>query len=293
VSSIAHPPLRVSALWTLASTGVLFANPWGSFGWPELLAAIGPLALALDHRIRPGPALAVGIGAIALLAFRDVDAPATTRTLVAAAVFAIGVALGARAFASRSPMIDSIAERGMEMPSGGRAVAAFKLALERELGRARRHGQGLVVLSIAVDAQTRGGDREAGGAEGSREPLRPEDEDRAVVALRALLARELRLYSDVVADRGRVLALVPEVGDESFGRFVKRLHSVLERGLDFGVRVGIGWFPKDAVSIDGLIDAADESRVHATASRARTAVHEAARAPTPDGAEDRSREVPG
>lgn len=253
---------RHFALWLLVSTAAHFANPFSPFGWPELLASTGPLVVGLDRRIRPVPTAVVGAGLIAGLALLSREGGALVWTFVAPLCFVIGVVLAARAFASKTR---SGQERGgwAGLDSGPNAHAAFAARLEREIGRARRYGKLLVLVSVAPSAAA------------NRAAVDPR---RALPAIANLLSRELRLYADGLIDGGRVLALVPEVERDAFDMFVKRVRTALEQRLDFEVHVGVAVFPNDAICTEGLVEAADLDRARAGAapSFARPAAPEAA-----------------
>ncbi len=233
----------------LASTTVQFANPFSEFGWPELLAATGPLVVGLDRRIRPVPTAVVGAGLIAGLALLSREGSLGVGTFVAPLCFVIGVFLAARAFASRIPFEQA---RGgwAGLDSAPYAREAFAARLERELGRARRYGKLLVLFSVAPTVSA------------NRTAV---DSRRALPAIANLLSRELRLYADGLIDGGRVLALVPEVERDAFDMFVKRVRTALEQRLDFEVHVGVAVFPTDAICIESLVERADLDRERAGA----------------------------
>lgn len=232
---------------------LLMANPWGRFDWVELTASIGPCVLGIDRRIRPFAAGLVGFLAILLLASIDGVGWSASRVAVAASVLLIGLALAARALeAPERP-----ATHEVDIDDGDRATRSFQTRLEREFGRARRHGRGLALLSITATPR-----RTAGGADRAK-PDAIASAARAADALetvRALLARELRLYSDVVVDEGRVLALVPEVESDAYDAFVARVLHVLEQGTELEIEIGAASFPKDAVCVEALIESADRDR---------------------------------
>lgn len=251
---------RDLSLWLLVSTTAQFANPFVEFGWPELLASTGPLVVGLDRRIRPVPTAILGAGLICGLGLISREGRLGVWTFVAPLCFVIGVVLAARAFASRSraaPVSGSWA--GQDSTPGARE--AFAVRLERELGRARRYGKLLVLLSVApADDSAR-----------SAVDLR-----RALPAIAHLLSRELRLYADGLIDDGRVLALVPELEHGAFDVFVKRVRTALEQRLDFEVDVGIAVFPTDAICSEDLVEEADFDRDRARARSAGPSASEPA-----------------
>lgn len=262
---------RVFSIWMSTVPVLLMANPWGRFDWVELTASIGPCVLGIDRRIRPLTAGSIGFLVILLLASIDGAGWSAPRIIVAASVFLIGVLLAARA--RGAPERTTAPEVGVDEQD--LATRNFQARLEREFGRARRHGRGLALLSITATPR-----RSASPAS----PAKPEPDaasSRAAHALetvRALLARELRLYSDVVVDAGRVLALVPEVESESYDAFVARVRHVLDQGTELDVEIGAASFPKDAVCVEALIESADRDRAvpkpPALATRPQTVLRE-------------------
>lgn len=242
-------PLQLSSVWMLASTLLLFANPFWSFGWGELAASIGPSLLGVDRRIRPALVLAVGLPAIAWLCFQDAAVSSLPRVLVVSTVFVVGVLLVSRMLAAS----DSL------RPSEASAFDDFERTLEKEFGRARRHERSFAILSLATPPHSR---KTAGARGDSDESARESADDRGMVDLAELLARELHVYSDVVVARHRVLALVPEVEDAAVEALVKRVQSVIDRELPFEVQIGAARFPRDAICVDDLIAAADLDRAN-------------------------------
>lgn len=241
--------VRHLSLWLLLSTTAQFANPFGDFGWPEIIASTGPLVLGLDRRIRPVPTAAFGVGLIAVVTLIARGSTIAFGTFVPPICFVVGIALAARAFDSSSP---SGRLRGgwATLDPTPSARDAFAVRLERELGRARRYDKILVLLSVAPSVAN----RSAG------------ESRRALLAIGHLLSRELRVYSDGLIDGGRVLALVPEVERETFDGFLKRVRTALEQRLDFAVQMGVAVFPTDALCIEGLVETADLARERGAAS---------------------------
>jgi hypothetical protein len=195
----------------------------------------------------------VGLLSFLLLASIDAAGWSAPRIAVAAAVLLIGLALAARAL--EAPEHASAPEVGND--EGDRAARSFPLRLEREFGRARRHGRGLALLSITAKPTRSAGTAARTKPDAVASASRTAD---ALETVRALLARELRLYSDVVVDAGRVLALVPEVESDAYDAFVARVLHVLEQGTELEIEIGAASFPKDAVCVEALIEAADRDR---------------------------------
>lgn len=235
---------RDFSLWLLLSTTVQFANPFGTFGWPELLASTGPLVLGLDRRIRPVPTALLGAGLIAALALLSRERILDVWTFVPPLCFAVGVAFAARAFDSQAPS-GRLRGSWAALDPTPAAREAFAGRCERELGRARRYDKLLVLLSVAPASAV------------DRTAVEPR---RALPAIGRLLSRELRVYADGMVDDGRVLALVPEVERDGFDAFVKRVRTALEQGLDFAVQIGVAVFPDDSIDIEGLVETADLDR---------------------------------
>ncbi|MEE8164176.1 MAG: hypothetical protein V3T64_01270 [Myxococcota bacterium] len=255
--------LRLWAIWSLAVSGLLMANPWGQLGWVELAAALGPLVMVVERRVRRELALAIGLPTITLLWLADPAGASVSRLLIAWLVFGVGVMLAARTVDSQAEL-DTIAGQVAFAPPDAEAFERFEVALERELGRARRHERAFALLSAA--AHPRSLEADPSGALRS-ELLGALAESRARLELRDYLQGELHVYSDVVATGDRVLALVPEIEGVALETLVERLHFAAGQRLDFDLQIGVSCFPHDAVCADELIAAADHDR---TASKLRS-----------------------
>jgi len=267
--------LKLCSVWMLASTPALLANPWGQFGWAELAASVGPLILGVDRRIHRELAFVVGLPGIAWLCFMDPLVPIVPRLLVTTAVFVVGVLLASRMIASLRDL-ESISGPIAFAPPDARAFEEFKHMVEREFGRSRRHDRAFVLLSVAVNPRS----LEVDGSRGyPDEVLRALAENRAHLELSDLLTRELHVYSDVVATRDRVLALVPEVEGAAAEALVKRVKSVVSEELALEIEIGVGCFPRDAICVENLISAADRNRTNPRLQR------------VPDRVNDLEREV--
>lgn len=249
--------MRIWSLWMLVASALLLANPWGRFGGLELAAVIGPLSMALDRRIRSEPTLVVGVPALTLLWLVDAPDASVARLLIAWAVLGIGVMLAARTLESQRELEAIAGQVAFAVPDP-EAFEQFQRALARELGRARRHERAFAVLSCA--ARPISVESEA-SSDGNPAWLRAVAENRACLELRDLLQDELHLYVDVVAARGRVLALVPEIEGVAVEMLIKRLAQAAGSRLDLEVQIGVGCFPGDAVCADELIAVADASRM--------------------------------
>lgn len=247
---------RLLSIWLLLVPALLFANPWGQFGWVELAACMGPFVLGLDRRAHRELAFAVGLPAIALLCVLEPDVAILPRLIVAWVVFAAGVILTARSVDGQQAL-ESVAGHVAFAPPEARAFEEFQMTLEREFGRARRHGRAFVLLSVGADPRS----LELGQARGTSGDLLKElAENRARLEISDLLVRELHLYAEVVAARDRVLALVPEVEAEAVEALVARVQYAIGDALDFEAQIGVGCFPRDAICVDELIAAADRDR---------------------------------
>jgi hypothetical protein len=248
--------MRLWAIWILSSTALLFANPWVEFSWPEIAAVSGPLIMAIDRRLKRELALAIGLPAITLLLLVEPMSGTFARLLVDWTVFGGGVILAARTVDSHLEL-EAIAGHVAFAPPDGRAFALFKEALEREMGRARRHGRPFALLSAAAHPQSI---RSQATGPFREELMRALAENRSRLELNELLLKELHVYSDVVAARERVLALVPEADVESMGVLIARIQKAAHERLDFELQIGAACFPRDAICVEELIAAADSDR---------------------------------
>jgi hypothetical protein len=248
--------LKLWAIWILLVSSLLMANPLGKLGWVELLATLAPLAMLIDRRIGREPALAFGLPALTLMWLADPASPSILRLLVAWFVFGGGVLLAWRTINSQSEL-EAIAGQVAFNPPDTAASAQFRLALERELGRARRHERPFALLS----ASARPSSLEADASGIIRSALlRSLAENRARLELRDFLRAELHIYSEVALDDSCVLALVPEIEHDTLEVLLERLKNAADEQFDFDIQIGAGCFPLDAVSADELIAAADRNR---------------------------------
>jgi hypothetical protein len=248
--------IRIWALWILVVPALSMINPWGELGWIELAAALCPLFMLVESRIKREAALAVGLPALTLMWLFDSATTPLPRMLVGWVVFTIGVILAARTTRSQSEL-EEIAGRVAFAPHDPESVAKFHVALEREFGRGRRHDRPFAVLSAAAHPHSLDGD--ASGLFRS-ELLRSLAENRARLELEDFLRAELHVYSDVAIVGPRVLALVPEVDDDALAILVERVRNSAEKTIDFDVQIGAGCFPRDAICAEDLIEVADRNR---------------------------------
>jgi hypothetical protein len=248
--------MRLWSAWTLLITSVLYLNPLGHFGAVELAACLGPLLLAADLRLRREIAFVVGMPAITLLALLDPADDSLVRLVTAWLVYAVGVWLMARMIDGRQEL-EMIAGRVAFLPRDPEALHRFKNALEREVGRARRHDKSFVVLSIAADPHSLADDQpdlirnEVLGALAER---------RARFEIQSVLSEELHVYADVALSRDAVLALVPEVEPRAVEPLVRRLRESIRERLGIEIQVGLAGFPEDAISAEELVLLAERSR---------------------------------
>ena len=255
--------MKLWSIWLLLASSALMANPWGRLGWLELTAALSPMIMMVDRRIWREPALAIGLPALTLLWLADPTDSPIARLLVAWVVFAGGILLAARAIDSQSEL-ETIAGRVAFSPPDTMPPVRFELALERELGRARRHDRPFALLSASAHLHSL--ESEPSGFLGT-ELLQSLAENRARLELYDFLRTELHIYAEVAVDGSRVLALVPEVESDALAFLLERLKNTANEQLEFDVHFGIGSFPRDAVCADELIAAADRNR---TASKLRS-----------------------
>lgn len=255
------------AAWLLVGAFALRASPWTPFSWAELVAVTGSLTLCLDRRLGREGVLAVGLPAIALLAFLDAEPVRVGRLLADWLVFT-----GAVLFASRA--VDD--QRDLETIAGqlalgvdaDRAIAILREAAEAEIARARRHEKRFVLLSFAPAPDARpaasGAPSAASGApsaaRSASEATRQLLDARGVLELGEWLRRSLHRYATVAVTPQRVLGLVPEIEREETPALVRRLVQGAESALGLQVEVGVAAFPDGALDFEGLVEAADAGR---------------------------------
>ena len=242
--------------WVLATSVLLFANPWIEFSWAELAACLGSLAIAVDRRVRRERLLVAGILAIALLAIVDPTPASAPRLLIDAVVFVGAVLLGARAVDDQIEL-ESIAGHLALGPDAERAFHDFTKAVTREIGRARRHDRRFILLSIARDGRSAVRRVDALGAGRVADRI---TEARELLELRELMIEELHLYAEVVATADRVLCLIPEVEEGAIAALARRLRTASLERLGLPVAAGVACFPRDALAVEDLIEAADAAR---------------------------------
>lgn len=238
------------------AAGVLFlAFPDPAFGWPQLIAVMGPYALLLDRRIAAGWFAVVAAALLVLLA---ASAPSAQRWVdlgVALFVLLAGTMLAA-ASVRRLREIEDIAG-GIVTGAASRRTKGLARSLERELARARRHSREFALVSAAPaphSIATQHADPV------SRRTLQTIAEQRSLLAIAEMLRSQLHAYCEVAVAPGRVLALVPETTAAAANDLQERLQRHLAATLDDEVRLGVARFPADAVTADSLVEAADGAR---------------------------------
>ena len=222
-------------IWTVVAVALLYAKPWGPFGWDELTVCAAPLLLLRSSMSRVN-VLTIGL-VVASLAWILAGEPSGGWLELAclASVLVVGIAAG------------DAARRAENYGTGQKSVVAtleepadiFLFVLGRELSRARRHESSFAVLSA---------DQHSAGSETSLD------------AIAELLDRELHAYADTVKVGDRVLALVPEVSTEGQHFLLRRLRSKAATELGVGIRIGLSHYPEDAKFAEDLIELADRSR---------------------------------
>ncbi len=242
--------------WVLGTSVLLFADPWIPFSWAELAACLGSLLIAVDRRIRRERLLVAGMLAIALLAIVDSTPASAPRLLIDAVVFVGAVLLGARAVDDQIEL-ETIAGHLALGPDYERAYHDFTRAVAREIGRARRHDRSFILLSIARDGKSAVRRVDALGAGRIADRI---TEARELLELRELMVEELHLYAEVVATADRVLCLIPEVEEEVIAALERRLRAASLERLGLTVASGAACFPRDALGVEDLIEAADAAR---------------------------------
>jgi hypothetical protein len=248
--------LKLWAIWILLVSSLLMANPLGKLGWVELLATLAPLAMLIDRRIGREPALAFGLPALTLMWLAAPVSPSALHLMVAWLVFAGGVLLAWRTINSQSELEAIVGQVAFNPPDTA-ASAQFRLALERELGRARRHERPFALLSASAHPSSLEAD--ASGIIRSA-LLRSLAENRARLELRDFLRANLHIYSEVTLDDSCVLALVPEIESDTLEVLLERLKNAADEQFDFEIQIGASCFPLDAVSADELIAGANRHR---------------------------------
>jgi len=253
MSMTLHRDLRIFSAWLFVASSAAMLQPWSAIGWQDGGAILGPVALLGWRALSRDRALAIGLPALALLWIFEVGTGSWLRLGVDWAVFGIGVLLAARVVRSQIEL-EAIAGRVSLEPQDPGVEARFREAIDRELGRARRHERPFAILAAAAHPRTI--EVDPSGRVRS-DVLQSLAENRARLELREFLREQLHVYAEVVVGGPGVRALVPETDRDTLAVLLGRLGSEAEERLDFDVQIGAACFPSDALCADDLIDSAD------------------------------------
>jgi hypothetical protein len=216
--------------WIALISAVCMAFPLGPMGLLGWMAAVGPLL----HRIAPsigarrmGAVGLVMIGATILLSaelhWYEMVLPPM--------LFLFGLLL--------APVpITGYQDPGSEWSSAN-AEHLFRLALTREVGRARRHERPLTLISVAC---------------GEADDLQ---------MLEAAIASQVHIYAQIFPVEDRLMVIVPELDKPDYAALEARvLQAARERHLHT-LSLGVASFPAGECTASGLVDAVAEQRVFA------------------------------
>ncbi len=249
------------AIWTAAAFALLFADVMGVFGWPEVVAGLGSLVLIVDRRVRREPLLVIGLPVIALLATVDGYGASVLRLMVDWFFFIGAVLLAARAVDDQREL-ESIAGQVALGSDPDVALETFRRDVADEVARSRRHERPFVVLSVSPQPGT-----VPPLALTASPVLERLAHARCVYELEGVLRDALHRYAGVVATDGRVLCRVPEVEEKEVEALADRLAAAVRETLSIEIQTGVACFPRDALAVDDLIDAADEARTRRRLAR--------------------------
>ena len=226
---------RLWLVWSVVTVALLYAKPFGPFGWDELAVCAAPLLL-LRPSVSRVNAFSIGL-AVASLAWILAGEPSGGWPELACLGFALlaGVAVGD---ASRRAEVNGKAPMPY-IASSQEATRMFLMVVGRELSRARRHNSSFAVLSV---------------------DQHPASSELSLDSIAALLDSELHAYADTAKVDDRVLALVPEVSTDAQHFLLHRLGDKAESELGGQIRIGIAHYPQDAMFAEALIEVADEKR---------------------------------
>ena len=229
------PGLKLWLVWIAVAAALLYAKPWGAFGWDELAVCAAPLLL-LHPAVRWVDVLSIGL-VVSSLAWITVGEPSGGWPELAylGSVLVAGTAIG---YAARRAERDRYPPMPI-VPSPVDAGDIFFVVLGRELSRARRHDSSFAVLSV---------DQQAANPEISLD------------SIAELLNSELHAYADTAKVGDRVLALVPEISTEGQQFLLRRLTTKAVTALGGEIRIGLARYPQEALYAEGLIEAADRKR---------------------------------
>ena len=242
------------AAWTLGSALVLYFNPWGPFRGAELLACVGSLLMVLDRRVPRDAMLAIGLSAFALCAALDDHGVTIDRLILGWSAFAGASIFVARAVDDHRVLEDLVGQIILEKDAP-RGLTAFRESLRDEIARARRHERPFAVLSIAPRSK---GD--SAGPSPKSEILARVVEARQIFEVGDALRDVLHRYARVVVTDQRVLCCVPELDEEALAPLLLRIHETIDDLVGTKLEIGPVLYPRDALSADDLIAAADDAR---------------------------------
>ena len=226
----------------------------------ELFAVLGPFLLAIPERIQREAAFAIGLPALTLVWFAEPSNSSILRLIFAWAVFSGGVVLVTRVLESQRELEELVGQISTDdlRNAAQTQPRALTEAIDRELGRARRHARGFAVLSVAVLPRSI---RSMANGFLRSETLQSLAENRAQLEMLTFLRAELHVYADVSIEGSRALALVPEIEGDALELLVERIKNSAEDTFEFEIQIGAARFPRDAVCAEELILAADRNRL--------------------------------
>ncbi len=229
------PGFKLWLVWIAVAVALLYAKPWGAFGWDELAVCAAPLML-LHPAVRFMDVLSIGL-VVSSLAWIMAGEPSGGWPELAylGCVLVVGIAIG---YAARQTEADKYAQMpGVHSPEDAGNI--FFVVLDRELSRARRHIRSFAVLSV------------------DQHEANPE---LSLDSIAALLTSELHAYADTAKVDDRILALVPEVTTEGQYFLRRRLAAKAVTELGGEIRIGLALYPQDAMFAEDLVEVADRNR---------------------------------
>jgi hypothetical protein len=229
------PGFKFWLVWIVVAVALVYAKPWGPFGWDELAVCASPLLL-LHPAVRSMDVLSVGL-VVSGLAWVLAGEPTGGWLELAylGCVLVVGIAIGNAARRAEGGRYAQIPFESSIKDAGD----IFLGVLDRELSRARRHDKTFAVLSVDQHVD---------------DPELPLD------SIVVLLNCELHAYADTVKVGNRILALVPEIGTEGQQFLLRRLTTKAISALGGQIRIGLAQYPQDALFAEDLIEVADRRR---------------------------------
>ena len=229
------PGFRLWLVWIVIAMALLYAKPWGAFGWDELAVCAAPLLL-LHPAVRIMDVLSIGL-VVTSLAWIIAGEPSGGWSELAylGCVLVTGIAIGYSARRAEGngkaqmPIVPSLEDPG----------DVFRVVLGRELSRARRHDCSFAVLSVDQHAK---------------------NPELSLDSIAELIISELHAYADTAKVDDRILALVPEISTEGQRFLLRRLETKAVAALGGQIRIGLAHYPQDAMYAEDLIVVADLMR---------------------------------